>query len=262
MMAPQTSRQPICFIAGGPKHDINQLRSAIAERGYIPISREDIPLTVPTRISSTIEAVRRARLIVGLGDVQFDPNALFVVGVAVGIGKPVVVFTTEDDTRLRDTFGSVVEIVNASLTNSLAVGFALDQALVAAKKSQRAIGSSGGGAWSSGPRMSATSIGPIRDGSKSAGLGAGTDKLLNDSRSVESVADLASVVRRALEQLGLMYAEQPTAEMERGADFAVWEERLEPVVRNPILIELKVSRTLLVAGPRAALQRFREYARA
>jgi hypothetical protein len=232
----------VAFIAAPVDTDLNHLRSAISDRGLTSVTRDELPLSIPTRISSPVEAVRRSEIVIGIVGWDPDPIVTFHLGIAVGLGKPVVVFATSGR-EVKSLLGETAEIVFASPTQMPAVEFALDQMLEVARASKRPLAHPMGHARVEPVVAEATAVGLKPTVSVAKELGRDVDRLLDELNRIESERDLASLMRRALEGLGLTFAEQPTDEdQRRGADFAIWDAGLEPQVRNPVLVEIKLPR--------------------
>jgi hypothetical protein len=125
-------------------------------------------------------------------------------------------------------------VIRANLGNREAIDFAVDQILAAPS--------------------------PVK-GSDDAerrdyhGLGPSADVFLREARAAIGAGEglrLEEIVARALRQSGVdVIAEHPGAD--RGVDLAIWSDPLQPLLGNPILIEIK-SRIRTKDEARSALQ--------
>lgn len=167
-------------------------------------------------------AISRADLVIGVltSERQF-PSVLFELGQAYAHGRRIVLITSP---RLDPIPFSLHQflVLRIDLDNREAIEFALDQLLSAASKPKRA------------PSLQAITH---------AGLGAKADDLtatLERSLASRDWQALEQVVAAALRSSGAdIIVASPKRDM--GADFAVWSDRLEPFVGNPLLIEIKIS---------------------
>ena len=116
-----------------------------------------------------------------------------------------------------------VPYLRTELDNQEAIGVGLDQVLAAPK--------------GKGKRKSR------KDSvKKTKPLGAAADRLIEEiraNRGQMTETEFLDVVRRAIEESGVSTVVGKLASADRGVDLVVWSDDLEPLIKNPVVIELK-----------------------
>lgn len=214
-----------CYLVSSWKTDVGPLRAALQNRG-IRVSRAD-ELPPGVAISEGIrDQIRDADFVIGvLGKAQFDANVFYEIGLAHGLDKRVILFATDTEQKLPFDIEHHY-VVRSPLTNSIAVEFAIDQILNA-------------------PPPPSAKRRPSPPKERVKPLGERATKFLrrlDDLPSSGSGRNLEDLVNDLLNACGVdVVAEAVTKEI--GADFAVWSDELDPILGNPLIVELK--RTIL-----------------
>jgi hypothetical protein len=142
---------------------------------------------------------------------------LIELGYALAKKKRIIALVPPDgDVPLAD-----IPYLRTRLDNKEAIGFWLDQVLTAPQSRARARK----------PRVKRTKP-----------LGATADELLNEVRESHgriSEARFMEIVRKAIENSGETTVVGEHGPSERGVALAVWSEDIEPLIKNPVVIELK-----------------------
>lgn len=164
-------------------------------------------------------------VLVVLGTAESRQNVLFEAGMAVGLGKPVVVIADPGEAPPFDLAGLFT--IRARPDDLSAINFALDQAEGRSARSLRVTPATG------------------------HALGSRADQLLTQLSTTASLTERAAldVLTQALEDSGAVAVLSP--EGDRRFDLGVWSDDLDAIAANPLLIELK--RT---PSPRAVEHRY------
>jgi len=163
------------------------------------------------------QAIAQAEtVLVILGDPAGSQNALFEAGIAVGMGKRVIVITDPgEETPPPDLAGLLT--IRARPDDLQAITFALGQA------EGRAIPDS----------VAAPAIGhPLGD--------TRVDELLALlKKGGPRERSVVRVLKTALEEAGTVTVERPVQDTHRRIDLGVWSDDLDAIALNPLLIEVK-----------------------
>jgi hypothetical protein len=208
-----------CFISAPIGANLRTLRTVLQEKRVKVASLDDLPLgsDLATAIKEMISSVD---LVIGvLTHAGGSSNVYFELGQAVALGRQVVLFTSPQYLVPFDLQQRLV--VRSGLHNREAISFALDQLLAApvplAKRN-------------------------ILDKPKTQGLSLSTGHILNDVQEAIAAGDgrrLEELVAAAIRASGVDVIAE--AHDKRGrADLAVWSDVLQPLVGNPLVIEIKV----------------------
>ncbi len=226
------------FITAPANQSLESLKDELSKRQIIPFTAYDIPLTTASLSGSIEQAIKEADLIIAVVPENASPNVFFEIGLAYALKKPFLLLVSPKYGHLpSDLAGSFY--LRADPDNKEALGFALDQFLSRVEK-----------------RVSR----PRKPGQEGKPLGSDADKFLS---TIERRGDrltgreLESLVADLLRAAGVeAVSESPQPNV--GADIAVWSDALEPLVGNPLLVEVKSkiqSRQQLIA----ALERVERY---
>jgi hypothetical protein len=192
-------------------------------------------LTVGADWASEIQReISRADLVIGVvPSARQAPWVLFELGQASALGRRIVLITSPKADPIPFSLHQFVTL-RIDLNNLEAIGFALDQLMVAPEpaKERRTLS------------KSATGLGPKADVLITQ---------LERSLAAGSWAAVEQVVAEALRASGADVV-ATSAERDVGADFAVWSDVLEPFVGNPLLIEVKTKLTSKTAATHALRQ--------
>lgn len=217
---PAHSRRERWFVSAPAGVDVRPLLAALERRGVAPyVLSDEAPLGAQI-VQSIQQAIATAdHVLVVLGEASVSVNSVFETGLAIGLGKPVVVVA---DPRLRlpsDLAGLLT--IRARPDDLDAIDFALDRA----------------------EGRDSTSV----QSSPATGhaLGARTDQLLDqvtdilklDPAQMERTA--IRVLIQAVEESGAVAVQSPESDF--GFDLGVWSDDLDAIAANPLLIEIKRS---------------------
>lgn len=207
-----------CFISAPPSANVGQIRDSLLERNVSVIGLTNIQLgsVVQTAIINSINA---ADLVVAVLSHGQTANPLFELGLAVGLGKQVMIFApAKGDIVPSDLQG--FPVVRTSLQNREAIDFAFDQLLASSESSPRMLSS---------PQTER----PFR-----TLHGTSYRDELHGLAHQGSERELENLVARALRDAGAeIVAESP--QRDRGIDLVIWSDDLQPYVGNPFPIEIK-----------------------
>ena len=209
-----------CYLVSSRKTNVEPLRTVLNNHGVDVVRVDD--LSPGVAIADAIrDQIRSADFVVGvLGKAEFDSNVFYEIGLAHGLDKRVILFATESSEQLPFDIEHHF-VVRSPLHNSVAVEFAIDQILNAPppKTTKR-------------KSIPTPRVKPL--GSKATKF----LHRLDDLPTSGSGRKLEDLVYDLLNACGVdVVSESDTKDM--GADFAVWSDELEPLLGNPLIIELK-----------------------
>lgn len=218
------------FVSAPAEIEIGPLLARLQQRGAEPYVLSDVAPLGANILQSIQHAISAAdRVLVLLGTEAISPNSALEAGIAIGLGKPLVVVAAPQLSLPYDFAG--VLTVHARPQDLDAIDFALDQA--------------------EGRADTGRTLGP----STGSPLGYRADQLLERAAGI-SKADPASLERsviqvlvEALEDSGNVAVE--SAGPNRRFDLGVWSDDLDAIAANPLLIEIK--RSLSTQGLHQAL---------
>jgi hypothetical protein len=212
---PQVSRW---FISAPGGANLGPLIDGLRRRGAEPYVLSDVAPLGASILQSVQQAIVRAdRVLVVLSD-EGMPTSLFEAGVAVGLGKPVVV-VAEPQMRLPEGLSGFLTI-RARPDDLDAINFALDQAEGRSEFviSRRRVPASG------------------------TALGGRADELLERlSAAGPTVTEQVAidVLVEAIEGSGAVAVQG--VGRDRHFDLGVWSDDLDAIAANPLLVEVKRS---------------------
>lgn len=220
-MAETRTRIKRAFLASAAHSHLGWVKEELLKRGIEPCTADELPAMGMSMVELTERAIRESDLVIGLVDFQSSQWLFFELGIAKGLGKPVLLVVSpacgQEDVPAMLT-GTLY--VRADPANRQAIGFALDQLLAASgRKSRRQAG---------------------RVPSECA-LGSEVDKylgLINTDGPELTEQDLHRLVADLLQAGGVSTVIQGSSSG-RGADLAVWSDDLQAIVGNPLLVEVK-----------------------
>ncbi len=147
-------------------------------------------------------------------------SVLFELGQAWTLGRQIVLFAPPKFTAVRFDLQRFL-IIRTSLTNREAISFALDQLLAAPARDRKLTGS----------RKLETHS-----------LGEGVNDLLRevlDATAARQGQRLEELAARVIRESGVdVISEAPN--ISESADLAIWSDALQPLVGNPLLVEIKL----------------------
>jgi hypothetical protein len=202
------------FISAGTDVDLSGLISDLRRRGAEPYVLSDVAelgADVLQSVSQAIVGADYVLLVLGTGSVS--SNVIFEAGMAVGLGKPLLVVASPG-IKLPSDLASVLT-VRADPGDLGAIGFALDQAQGRAARRAHAAAATG------------------------RSLGSRVDDLLARLTAEEPISEREAieVLKDALEESGVIAAEGLGDD--NRFDLGVWSDDLDAIAANPLLIEVK-----------------------
>jgi hypothetical protein len=205
------------FISAPPSMDTKGLRDTFRERGFDPVTIDSVAAVGQSLAELIGECIDKAEWVLIVFHHGRNPNVMIELGYAMAKKKRIIALVPPDgEAPVAD-----VPYLRTALDNKEAIGFWLDQVLTAPKGKAK-------------PRKG--------DLKKTKPLGSAADDLLQELRAAQgriSEARFAAIVRRAIEGSGVSTVVSEPGFADRGVDFAVWSEDVEPQIKNPVVIELK-----------------------
>jgi len=209
------------FISAPASVDTSKLREALEDRGFDPFTLEDAEAggrSISDLIEDSIDRADLVLVVVPHHGTR-NPNVFIELGYALAKKKRILALVPPDE----ELPFSDVPYLRTELDNPEAIGFGLDQVLAAPK------GKGKGKSRNHGIK-------------KTKPLGAAADRLIEEVRAnggQMTDTEFMDVVRRAIEESGVSAVVSKPADATRGVDLAVWSDDLEPLIKNPVVIELK-----------------------
>ncbi len=245
-----TRRLGTCYISAPAGTDLDNIRSVLSKRGIRVLVPED-SASYTEVVSDVPRLMSQADLVIGiLTRERRSQWVLFELGQAVALGKQIVVFAPPKSDILPTNLQRFLTL-RINLSNREAIAFALDQVLAAPER----VSDDGKRRTEGGRYLRKKEVRYLRKKEEGRGLGPQVDELLPKLR--EAVAErqgrrFEELVACAIRSSGVeVVAEAPIDD--RRFDLAIWSDTLQPLVGNPLPIELK----LRLENPselRAALQ--------
>lgn len=165
--------------------------------------------------------IRTADVVIGVvtgGDA--DANVYFELGIATGLGKPIVTVVADPELRVPIDLSENLVLRRDSSVQGWAM-IAVDAAAFAASRTQRT------------PRTRASASEP-----RPLGLGAEADHFLAQLRHPLNDEQLENLVGQVFAACGVDVVSR-SHKRDQGADFALWMDELNALTGNPILVEVK-----------------------
>lgn len=203
--------------------DTNVLVQVLKDRDVEPIRLDE--MESGQRLQELVrKSINRADFVIAvLGDL--NPNVLFELGVATGLGKHVLVLGSPKHLMPADLAGmTYLRADPADPRDREAIEFGLDQ-LLSAPSSKRT------------PQVSR--------GRKTRAIGKSADKLMEELKILREdnggrEADLVRIISEAIEKSGVStVSKESPLRSARTGDLAVWSDDLEPWIGNPMIIQVK-----------------------
>ncbi|MFI8186488.1 hypothetical protein ACIF70_39270 [Actinacidiphila glaucinigra] len=205
------------FVSAPAYTDLRPLLTELRQRGVRPYVLSDVAPLGASIGQSLRQAIEQAEVVlVVLGSPAKSQGVLFEAGVAVGMGKRVIVVADVDEETPADLAGLLT--IRARPDNLEAITFALDQA-----EGRPAAGSAA-------PAKAGHALGNVRVDELLALLGKASPRLERT---------MVDVLRTALEASGAVTVEYPDRDTAPLLDLGVWSDDLDAIALNPLLIEVK-----------------------
>lgn len=207
------------FIAAPADQELDVLKEELTKRNIQSYTAYDIaPATIS--LASNIEhAIREADLIIAVISARASPNLFFEIGIAHALKKPFLLLISPQYGHLPSDLAGTFYL-RADPKNREAIGFALDQSLTRLEK--RVVRSQ-------------------KRPQEGMPLGDNAERFLSLIREKGSQLkgrELERLVADVLREAGVE-AVSESPQPQSGADIAVWSDALQPLVGNPLLIEVK-----------------------
>lgn len=208
-----------CFISAPSEANIRQIRDSLIGRGVRVLGLSDIEVGSVLQ-TAIVSSIAQADLVVGVLSQRESANAIFELGVAVGLGKPILIFApAKSDIVPFDL--QRFQIVRASLQNREAIDFAFDQLLASPETPGRTH--------------------PVPTASHRFRTLEATSYRSELAEALErgNGQKLETLVARVLRDAGTeLVVESPHPD--RHIDLVIWSDALQPYVGNPFPIEIKL----------------------
>jgi hypothetical protein len=237
-MATTKNKLQNVFLAASGRVSLDRVRDELTRRGVEVFSAyETAEPGAP--IQEQLEAsIRKADLVLAIIDSHASANVFFELGLAKGLGKKVLLLVSPNYGQMPAGLASEI-YVRTEPSNRDAIAFALDQVWGALSKPT--------------PKR-------FKLDNSERPLGNRIDKYwarIEDSANNIKEVELERVVVEILKASGVATVHQGP---EGGADIAVWSDDLQPILANPMLIEVK-SRISDAAQFRKAVEQIESYRR-
>jgi hypothetical protein len=228
-----------CYISAPAGANLQVLRECLDARGIRVLVPEDLELGSDWA-SEIKRNIQRADLVIGvLSRARQSQWVLFELGQAWAAGRQIILISppgTSAPTLRRFL------VLRTKLTNRSAIEFGIDQLLASPDKSPAPLDLK---------KPQTESLGPS------------SDQYLDELAAISNSRDyrqLESLISRALDDSGvevISESEGSRGRADRGIDFAIWSDALQPFVGNPLLVQVKFS-LKSGADARAVTKRFAE----
>ena len=219
------TNQLTCFIAANRGAEKSQLRGHLENRNITCLSLDwTSGSATPDAFGSTISVqalIERSDFVAGVLPSDPSPNLAFELGLASGLGKPLLLFATDPSVAPFDL--KVINLLPVSLLASSSLGDYVDVFL-------RTVHPSKTGFRKTTTRMATGEPRRWRE------IRIDYDGLLQNHTRLSS-GDLEKLVERAFRQGGFSLSRSPSPDF--GADFALTTPSLAAVFSLPILVEVK-----------------------
>ena len=216
---PESQRAPAAlrlYVSAPSDLDLRPLLDGLKRRGAEPYVLSDVaPLGTEILHSLRLAIQRADRVLVVLGEAP-APNPMFEAGLALGLGKPLLIIAAPGATVPADLAGQV--IVRARPDDLDAINFALDQVQERATRETRRTPGPGGH--------------PL-------GAAVADQLLARLGMSGHTEASSIAILLEAIEASGSVAV--VNTERDPGFDLGVWSDDLEAIGGNPLLVEVKRS---------------------
>jgi len=208
-----------CYISAPHGVPLKNIKSILNGKGIDLINPSEFYQGGFSILEKTSDAIADADLFIAILDKsRSNANTLFELGLAYAKNKMILVLVPSGMSIPSDI--SELLYIKAGVDNIEAIDFALDQLLSAPKTGRRTKKSN---------ILSSQPLGPKAN-----------NLLSKINKFGENIPEheLANIVKNMLEASQVSVIAQPKINVKRG-DLAIWSEELEPILDNPILIEIK-----------------------
>lgn len=198
--------------------DISELRRMLESRGFTPVTLEETVEHGRTATEVLDDCIDRAEWVLFVLPHHGAKSNVFIeLGYALAKRKRVLAIVPPDERPpLED-----IPYLRTALDNREAIGFRLDQMLSAPKVKGK-------------PRKDSVK--------KTKPLGHVADDLLERVRADRAhitEREAVAILHTAIQESGVSALSSELTHADKGADLAVWSDDLEPLIENPVVIEVK-----------------------
>jgi hypothetical protein len=207
------------FIAAPANQSLDSLKEELSKRNILPFTAYDLPPATASLSRNIEQAIKEADLIIAVVPAHASPNVFFEIGLAYALKKPFLLLVSPKYGHLPSDLAGTFYL-RADPENKEAIGFALDQCMSRIERRVKR------------PRKLSQEGKPI---------GGHADKFLSviQERGDQLTGrELEILVADLLREAGVE-AVSESPHPQAGADIAVWSDALQPLVGNPLLIEVK-----------------------
>jgi hypothetical protein len=248
-----------CFLIASASDEIHDVTSVCRERGLTVLFSTEQPAPSLDAFRNLIAIIESADLVIVVlprhssQSASFSANVFLEAGMAVGLGKTLIVVRRSDKQDIPSDLAST-QIVTLNDSDSRGLGFTLDQFIARSKSTvphqverESVYSREAVVPFEAGQIDLEVASDELTVKREPANLGTSmmqrqvardASQYLTESRDNISESELQSIVLNALKASGA----QITASAESrddGVDIVVWDERLSRWVGNPLLIEIK-----------------------
>jgi Restriction endonuclease len=235
----ETDRRLICFLAAPCSTDLTVIRQVLLERGVRAVVPSEVSPRTPLLLEHLADLIARSDFVLAVLDSgSVNANVAFELGCAYGLGKRALLLAPPDTTSIPFDLDSF-PIFRLDPRNRTAMGYVVDQALASEDRAM--------------PRLTHRYTGRRRDRQVVRDLLAEVER--RGDALTESEAQ--RLIETALQAAGVQ-AVARSPHPDKGADLAIWDDDLYPLVGAPILIEIK-RRVASVGEVRDAAQQVLAY---
>jgi hypothetical protein len=217
----------IAYIAAPAKTDTKLVEESLKRRGVTPVTAEQAARPGEVFAAGVLDAVRRSDMLVAiLGPPAASGDVLFEMGLARGLNKPTLLVVSPGG-ELPLISGSGVPYIRTRPDNQEAIDFGIGQLLRAVHHGTKQA--------QAGPPATVRAPSTKAIGDRADELLA----LLRNDRGEGPDKRLEDVVTNALAWSGVNTMSKGVVK-DAEVDLAAWVPDLEPLISNPVLIDLRV----------------------
>jgi hypothetical protein len=208
-----------CYISAPAGANLSILREVLSQRRIRVVVPEDLPIgsSWPAQVDSILA---RVDLVIGvLTRERRSASVLFELGQAWARERKILLIVPPKSSLVPSDLHGILQ-VRSGLRNPEAIGFALDQLAAAPPSKQKAPD-------------------PTRRVPRA--LGSKADEYLGEVWAALHAREgrrLEHIAAEAIRESGVEVVSEQQA-MDKGVDLAIWSDALQPLIGNPVLVEIK-----------------------
>lgn len=203
-----------CYISAHFKTNLVTLKDILFKKNIEPVLPFEFPSAGFTIFEKIKELIAKADIFIAVFNSDLpNENLYFELGYATALGKQIILIS-DHNYKIPSNLKSLL-IIKSGTQDKEALEFAINQVLSAPKPIKK----------------KKSKIYDKYNFNKS-------DYYLNQIKTIKTDYELFKIVQNLLKDLGIdAMAESKVKDF--GVDFAIWENDLEPIIGNPLIIELK-----------------------